>query len=70
MDATWLFLSLVPGGIGFFLFAYGKKQQRWTLVVAGLAFMVYPYFTATTTSMTVVGVALGAALWLALRTGW
>ncbi len=70
MDATWLFLSLIPGGIGFFLFAYGKKQQRWTLVVAGLAFMVYPYFTSTTTSMTVVGVALGASLWVALRAGW
>jgi hypothetical protein len=70
MDATWLFLSLIPGGIGFFLFAYGRKQERWTLVVAGLAFMVYPYFTSTTTSMTVVGVALGAGLWLALRAGW
>lgn len=70
MDATWLFLSLIPGGIGFFLFAYGKKQQRWILVVAGLVFMVYPYFTTTTTSMTLVGIALGAALWFATRAGW
>ena len=70
MDATWLFLSLFPGGIGFVLFVYGKKQQRWPQLVAGLAFMVYPYFTTTTTSMTVVGMALGAALWLALRAGW
>jgi len=70
VDATWLFLSLIPGGIGFFLFSYGKKQQRWILVGAGLAFMVYPYFTSTTTSMTVVGIALGAALWLAVRAGW
>jgi hypothetical protein len=70
VDATWLFLSLIPAGIGFFLFAYGKKQQRWPLVAAGLAFMVYPYFTTTTTSMTVVGVALGAALWFAIRAGW
>ena len=45
LDPTWLFLSLVPGGIGFVLFVYGKKQQRWTIVVFGVAFMVYPYFT-------------------------
>ena len=70
LDATWLFLSLIPGGIGFVLFVYGKKQQRWPQLVAGLAFMAYPYFTATTTSLTAVGIAVGAALWLALRAGW
>jgi hypothetical protein len=52
------------------MFVYGKKQQRWIYVVAGLVFMVYPYFTTTTTSMTAVGVALGAAVWLATRAGW
>lgn len=70
MDATWLFLSLIPGGIGFVMFVYGKKQQRWIYVVAGLIFMVYPYFTTTTTSMTTVGIALGAAVWFAARAGW
>ena len=70
MDPTWLFLSLIPGGIGFVLLVYGKKQQRWIHIVAGLAFMVYPYFTTTSTSLTAVGIALGAALWLAIRSGW
>ena len=70
MDATLLFLSLIPGGIGFVLFVYGKKQQRWIHLVAGLAFMTYPYFTTTSTSLTIVGVVLGAALWLAVRSGW
>jgi hypothetical protein len=70
MDPTWLFLSLIPGAIGFVLFVYGKKQQRAIHLLAGLAFMVYPYFTPTATSMSVVGVALGAALWLAVRAGW
>ena len=70
LDPTWLFLSLIPGGIGFVLFVYGKKQQRWIHLVAGLAFMIYPYFTTTSTSLTVVGVVLGVALWLALRLGW
>ena len=71
LDATWLFLSLIPGGIGFVLFVYGKKQQRWPRSWSrAWPFMAYPYFTTTTTSLTVVGIAVGAALWLALRAGW
>jgi 4-hydroxybenzoate polyprenyltransferase len=70
LDPTWLFLSLIPGGIGFVLFVYGKKQQRWPHLVIGLAFMVYPYFTTSVASLTLVGVALGVALRLAVRAGW
>jgi hypothetical protein len=70
LDPTWLFLSLIPGGIGFVLFVYGKKYQRMPLLIAGLVFMVYPYFTPTTTSLLGVGVLLGAGLWTAVRLGW
>ena len=38
-DPTWLFLSLIPGGVGFVLFVYGKKQERWPQLAAGIAFM-------------------------------
>jgi hypothetical protein len=44
IDPAWLFLSLVPSGLGFVLFRYGKKQDRWPQLVAGFALMVYPYF--------------------------
>lgn len=70
LDPTWLFLSLIPGGIGFVLFVYGKKQQRWPILVFGIAFMVYPYFTESILAMTAVGVLLGALFWAALRLGW
>ncbi len=70
LDPTWLFLSLIPGGIGFVLFVYGKKQGRMPHLVAGLVFMVYPYFATTTMSLLGVGAALGGALWLAVRAGW
>ena len=70
LDATWLFLSLIPGGIGFVLFVYGKKQQRYPHLVAGIAMMVYPYFPPTATSMTVGGVLICAALWVAVRLGY
>jgi hypothetical protein len=70
LDPTWLFLSLLPSGAGFVLFVYGRKQQRWTLVAFGVAFMGYPYFTGTIGGLVGVGLALAAALWVALRAGW
>ena len=70
MDPTWLFLSLIPGGIGFVLFVYGKKEQRWPHIVAGLVLLIYPYFTSSVWALAGVGVAVGTALWLALRQGY
>jgi len=70
LDSTWLFLSLIPGGIGFVLAVYGKKEGRWPQAVAGLLFIVYPYFTSSVTGLVGVGVAIGAALYFALQAGW
>jgi hypothetical protein len=70
IDPVWIFLSLIPGGIGFVLFAYGKKDGRWGLVVIGLVFMVYPYFTESVTSLVGVGVALSVVTWMAYKGGW
>ena len=69
-DPTWLFLSLIPSGIGFVLFVYGKKQQRWPHMLAGIAFTVYPYFTPGIAALLGIGAALSVALWLAVRAGW
>jgi hypothetical protein len=69
-DPTWLFLSLIPSGIGFVLLVYGRKQQRWPQAVAGLLFMIYPYLTPTLTSLVGVGIVIGFALWWVLRLGW
>ena len=65
-----LFLSIVPSGVGFVLFSYGRKQDRWPMIVAGLLFMVYPYFTSSVTTMLAVGVALGLGLYAAIRVGY
>ena len=61
---------MIPSGIGFVLFVYGKKQARWPILVGGVVFMVYPYFTETVTSMAAVGVVLGLGLYYAVRAGW
>jgi hypothetical protein len=69
-DPTWLMLSLIPGAVGFVLFVYGKKLGRWPHLTAGLAFMVYPYFTPGVSSLLGVGALIGGALWIAVRQGW
>jgi hypothetical protein len=70
LDPGLLFLSLITSGIGFVLFVYGKKQSRFPQLLAGIALMVYPYFTPTMTSTIAVAVAIIAALWLAVRQGY
>ena len=70
LDPTWIFLSLIPGGIGFVLFAYGKKLNRWPHMIAGVLLMGYPYLATTTMSLTVAGVAICVGLWVALRMGY
>jgi hypothetical protein len=69
-DPNWLLLSLIPSGIGFVLFTYGKKQQRWPHFAAGLLFMVYPYFATTVMSLIAAGGAIGFGLWYAVYLGW
>jgi len=63
LDPTWLFLSLIPSGIGFVLMTYGRKQGRWPLAAGGLAMLIYPYFTDSAIALVLVGVAIGIATW-------
>ena len=70
VDANWLFLSLIPGGIGFVLFVYGKKQGRWPYIAAGALLTVYPYFATSVLSLVLVGAGICGALWFAVRLGW
>ena len=70
LDPAWLFLSLIPSGIGFVLFVYGRKQDRWPHLAAGLALMVYPMLAPDVVSLVAIGAAIGLALWYAIRLGW
>jgi hypothetical protein len=69
-DPTTLLLSILPSSVGFVLFVYGKKQERWVHLAAGVALMVYPYFVETAVQMLLVGVAICGALWWAIQSGW
>jgi hypothetical protein len=60
----------MPNAIGFVLLVYGKKQSRIPQMIAGLLFLAYPYVIDTALPLILVGLAIGAGLWLALRLGW
>ena len=70
IDPTWLFLSLIPSGIGFVLIVYGKKQGRWPHLVAGLLLSVYPYVAPTLLALVGIGVVIGVGLWYVVRMGY
>ena len=70
LDPTWLMLSLIPSGVGYVLFTYGRKQQRWPHFAAGLLMMVYPYFATSVLSLVTAGAAIGCGLWYAVRLDW
>ena len=52
------------------LLVYGKKRQRWPHLIAGLLFMVYPYFTTSLLSLVGTGAAIAFLLWCAVRLDW
>jgi hypothetical protein len=69
-EPAWILLELVLGGVGFVLFTYGRRQQRVPQLVAGLLFMVYPFFITSTVALAAVGLLLAGGLWWAIRLGW
>jgi hypothetical protein len=69
-NSTWLFLTLIPSVIGLGLFIYGKKQQRWPQLAAGLAFLIDPYLATGTVALVGCGIFIILALWFTIRLGW
>ena len=64
MDSTSLMLSLLFGSIGMGLFIYGKHQQRFVHLIAGLLLMVCPYVLPSPLAMTGVAIVLVATPFL------
>lgn len=64
MDHNLLLLSILFGSVGMGLFVYGKKQQRFIPLLAGMALMVCPYFIPNAIALAVVGVILTVAPFL------
>jgi len=56
-----LIIGMIAGAIGTGYFIYGKRQQRFTPMLAGLLLGVYPFFTSNPLLLIVIGAALMAA---------
>jgi hypothetical protein len=69
LDGNALLVSLVIGCIGFVCFAYGKKQQRFPQMIAGVILSVYPYFVSNLIVTSAIAVAILVLLGVAVRLG-
>ena len=56
-----LFIGMIAGAFGVGYFVYGKKQQKFTPMIAGTLLCVYPYFVESALWSAVIGLALLAA---------
>jgi len=65
-----LVVSLIFSSIGLGYFLFGKRQQEFVFLGAGLALMIYPYIVSGTFTVTAVGLVLLAGPFVARRMGW
>jgi hypothetical protein len=56
-----LIIGMIAGAIGTGYFIYGKKQQRYAPMFAGLLLGIYPFFTNNPLLLLLIGAALMAA---------
>lgn len=56
-----LFIGMIAGAIGTGYFIYGKRQQRYVPMLAGLMLGIYPFFTNNALLLILIGAALMAA---------
>jgi hypothetical protein len=68
-DPASLITSLVVSSVGWVLFSYGRKQQRFPHVVTGILMMVYPYFMSSVALQLTMLPVLLLLLWVATRFG-
>ena len=61
MTTNSLLFAMLFGSIGFGYFVYGKKQQRFAALLAGLALIIFPYFVSNTYALAAAGLGLMAA---------
>lgn len=68
-DPASLVLSLLVSAVGFVLFSYGRKMQRFPQLVTGLALMIFPYFVSSWIAIIAIAVAILTGLWALLNFG-
>ena len=59
-----LIVGVIAGAIGVGYFIYGKRQAKFTPLLAGVLLCIYPYFTDSLLWLSVIGLVLVAAPFL------
>lgn len=60
MSAAGLLLGLIFSTIGVGYIRFGRKQDRFSLFMAGLGLTIYPWFVSNAWLLALIGVALMA----------
>ena len=66
-DTRFLFASLLWGSIGVGYFIYGKKQREMIPLVGGVAMIAVSYFVSSALLMSLLSIALMAAVYLLVK---
>ena len=69
-DVTELIVSFLVSSVGFVLFSYGRRMERWPHGGVGLVLMVFPYFVSGWWWIALIGAVLSLGLYVAVRFGW
>jgi hypothetical protein len=56
-----LIIGMIAGAIGTGYFIYGKRQQKFVPMMAGLMLGLYPFFTSNPWLLALIGAVLMAA---------
>lgn len=60
---------MLVSGIGFVLFSFGRRRERFPFIVVGVVMLVYPYFVSDVFWMLALAPVLLLLLWVATRLG-
>lgn len=66
-DPASLILSFIVSGVGFVLFSYGRKMQRYPQLVSGLLLMGFPYFVSGPLFIVLGALVIFLGLWAFLN---
>jgi hypothetical protein len=66
-NASFLFASLIWGSIGLGYFIYGRKQESWIPTIGGILMMALSYFIDSALLISVVCIAVIAAVYVLLK---
>ena len=70
LDAKFLFASLIWGSIGVGYCIYGKRQQSWVPMAGGVLMVAASYFVGSALLMSLICMALMAAVYVLLKQGY